>query len=95
MDLSQTVWGKRIDEAERRGGFTDDEKRSADRWTTCACGNVTDDIPRCTDGSPEDAKLSHLGIQFVNAVMEDAFAEASALLEAIELRARDVAGGKQ
>jgi hypothetical protein len=94
IDLSQTVWGKRIAAAARHG-FTVRDRSEANDWPTCACGKATADIPRHGEGysvgQPYDLDLLALGMKFGEAVDCDETEEAWALLERIELRARVVA----
>lgn len=97
IDIRNTVWGKRIDEAEKRGSFSDQESDDAGNWPTCACGKATADIPRHTEsqwhyaGEPKDKRLFELGNEFSHRVSGDDFAGARETLLAIELRAREVA----
>lgn len=63
-------------------------------WITCACGNQCSSIPRNSDGSPVDLKLSSLGLLFTNTIKEMMFSEfykeekvkAKKILEDIEER---------
>lgn len=95
IDLSQTVWGQRIAAAQRRGWFTDEDNDEAASWVTCACGRITADIERSPGlGVPRDGRLRMLGTEFCVFVGADDFAGARRTLEAIELRAIEVAAGR-
>lgn len=95
IDLSQTVWGQRIAAAEERGHFTEEDNDEAASWVTCACGRITADIPRSPGlGVPRDGQLSRLGTEFCVYVGADDFDSARRTLEAIELRAVEVASGR-
>ena len=41
----------------------------ADRWITCACGNLCDALPRRDDGEPLDADLADLGWEFHSTII--------------------------
>lgn len=65
--LDQKHWGKRIIAAEKRGAFSQKERRDATGWTTCACGKQD---PRLhdNDGFPTDQQLDNLALEFCYAV---------------------------
>jgi hypothetical protein len=58
----------------------------AKNWTTCACGNQCDIIPRSSEGEPFDSTLSVLGVDFYNAVRWARWRQAINTLHAIEAR---------
>lgn len=83
-------WYQRIDAAEKRGGFTANDRRKAGEWTTCACGRQDKGIPRFSDGEPMDDALVVLGLDFHLHVVRDRPALARTTLAAIEKRAAEV-----
>jgi len=85
-------WHKRIDAAEKRGRFTEDDKHRADNWVTCACGEQDKRIPRFM-GEPTDEGLQHLGYQFSGAIGATDFGKARTTLARIERRAAKVLAG--
>ena len=91
--LDRSHWGQKILNAEQRGRFTDEEEMRAIDWVTCACGRVTHDIPRDTNGAPLNGELARLGVAFSDAVAERDFSEAASLLIQIEALAVKVSKG--
>lgn len=93
--LSDTYWGKIIIEAEDRGRFTIREITLGNSWVTCACGQLTSDIPRFIKGGllrgPKDLELENLGYGFGQTVMVSAFFASAKALHEIETRAIIVA----
>lgn len=84
-------WYRRIRQAERSGGFSAGDRDLAADWTTCACGEQDERIPRFKDGKrPRDKKLSDTGIDFNAAVQTDDFARARVALWQIENRAAEI-----
>ena len=61
-------------------------EEKAGRWTTCACGNLCAALPRKKDGSPEDRRLSMLGILFYSHIENRHWALARRTLVRIEER---------
>lgn len=94
-------WHQRIDEAEKQGGFSEEEQNLAQSWVTCACGQQDPRIPRYTvqdrtghlPCEPKDKKLSDLGMMFAGDVDEGNFDAARATLQKIEQRAKELLGG--
>lgn len=91
--LAESHWGKRIIRAEVRGKFTKADRRDAKNWVTCACGQVTADIPRHNDNRPVDNDLWLSGAKFACDVAFDRYIRAAKILIEIEKRAIEVAGG--
>lgn len=92
--LHKTVWGKRIIAAEERGYFTDEDKRLARSWVTCACGKVTHDIPRNWGNRPIDDQLVQYGCVFEKNIIRHQAKDAANTLIKIEKRAIKVASCK-
>lgn len=65
------TWAQRIDEAEQRDEFTEDDLELAGHWVTCACGEQDPRIPRGDIGKPLDEKLSKLGQEFFECIIMD------------------------
>jgi hypothetical protein len=86
-------WHQRIDDAEKRGGFTEADKQMAKSWQTCACGRQDKRIPRCYGGDPADGELDRLGNTFNSSVRNDHFRKARKALYAIEKRAAEILVG--
>jgi hypothetical protein len=71
------------------GGYPGRRRRAvtlASKWTTCACGNQCDIIPRTVDGRPIDATLTHLGILFPRTIEDGNYDGALSILDQIEAR---------
>jgi hypothetical protein len=85
--IEETVWGKRIQAAKDRGGFIYEDRRLAEGWVTCACGEL-DGIER-NDLSkvPLDYKLAVLGNRFAHKVNNNLMDDAMDTLIEIETRA--------
>lgn len=62
----------------------------AARWTTCACGNLCDRIPRDRHGRPVDDELQELGYRFGWHVCDGEWDSAIELLCKIEQRSAEV-----
>lgn len=84
------TWWKRIDDAEKSGGFSDEDYSLAADWVTCACGQQSPLVPRLDDGTPEDPQLDTLGCDFVDRVADNEFGMARRVLRKIETRAGQV-----
>lgn len=84
--LVDTYWGEQIIKAENKGRFTKEDRDKANGWTTCACGNITANIPRLESGAPKDETLQHLGFEFWEAVENHYFVQAARILVRIEIR---------
>jgi hypothetical protein len=69
---------------------TDDQWKNlaimAKSWTTCACGNQCDVIPRFPDGEPVDEELSIYGVSFMRAIKIKNKRISLRILETIEIR---------
>jgi hypothetical protein len=82
-------WRERIIRARECGRFTDDDRRLAARWTTCAVGEQISHYPKLIKlecGSPVDADLGQLGTTFFAAVLANDVARAEETLSRIEDR---------
>ena len=94
--LHESYWGKKILAAEKRCWFTDNNKKQASVWTTCACGHIDSRIPRssplnhCDASSPLDSELKYAGLRFYNQINENNFMGATYCLIEIEARAREI-----
>lgn len=84
------TWHERIDRAEKRGGFTEEDCDLAGVWVDCACGQQDPRIPRDGDGCPLDGIFMTRGCEFFNYVDLDAFTQARTCLAAIEKRAAEI-----
>jgi hypothetical protein len=74
---------------QRLGGYRERQGKAislASQWTTCACGNMCDIIPRTEDGRPVDTTLTHLGIIFPRAIEAGNYDGALSILDQIEER---------
>ena len=58
----------------------------AGNWTTCACGNQCDIIPRDTNGSPKDIILYRLGGEFHCSISSENISKSKDILKLIEER---------
>ena len=83
-------WFTLIDKAEKRGEFTEAERRQARSWQTCACGTQGKFFqnPNALDGEPWDDHLFELGAQFGDDVEQHDFKAARKTMTAIEKRAQ-------
>ena len=81
------TWAERIDEAEERGYFTEEDCELAIKWPTCACGEQDARIPRDEDGTPKDADLLWMGSTFAAQVAIGYFQDARETMARIESRA--------
>lgn len=88
--LHESVWGKRIIDAEASGKFKPSNVKSASEWPTCACGRQDKRIPRSRSGAPHDWPLNQLGKQFYLEVRGNRFIPAAKCLIAIENRAAEI-----
>ena len=88
--LKSSYWGRKIIQAERDGGFSDDSVEQSDSWVTCACGRLDDGIPRNYFESPIDKNLEELGFLFSKHVYRNNYLGAAKTLVKIEERAKQV-----
>lgn len=85
------TWSERIDEAEWRGAFTQEDRDLSAEWVTCACGQQDPRIPRFPRSFvPQDMVLRDLGGAFCAAVMGNEFRKARRCLVSIERRVSEV-----
>ena len=87
--LKSSYWGRKIIQAERGGGFSDDSVELASNWITCACGRLDDGIPRLGE-VPIDPTLKNLGSLFYTRVSRNNSLGAAKVLVKIEERAKQV-----
>lgn len=62
----------------------------AAKWTTCACGNQCDAIPRHKNGTPKDNILLTYGTFFLHAIRDKNIKEAKDHLIIIETRSSQI-----
>jgi len=67
-------WVKKVQEAEKRGTFTEEEKKAAKYWSTCAVGEEPISL---------SSSMMSLGYNFEAAIRYDDFARAKQVLEKI------------
>jgi hypothetical protein len=48
----------------------DNAKILSGEWTTCACGQMCQDLPRWESNAPKDTELSNLGLRFMNRIAD-------------------------
>lgn len=80
-------WNKALDDAiaDMPDDYTFCELTNrASLWTTCACGNQCELIPRNSEGAPKDDRLRYLGIQFYESIEDMKPKRAKAILAQIE-----------
>ena len=59
----------------------------AKSWTTCACGQVCDVLPKTVfDDAPKDRRARYLGLDFNSQIHHENWEEAKITLDAIEAR---------
>src|SRR5206468_3368336 len=84
------TWRERVAAARERGRFTFKDRQDARDWCTCAVGEQWHQVPSVIvyidDQTPRDRALIDAGAQFCAAVNFNDFADAEALLGAIEDR---------
>ena len=88
--LLSTFWGRRIMAARKRNRFTEKDKKHAAFWQTCACGRLTQNIPRNFNGRPYDRDLFKLGCDFCDHVTASRTKQAALTLVDIEKRAQQI-----
>ena len=84
-------WRARVDEAEKRGKFTESEFALAMNWNQCACGEAYNNIFKFatefkSDPMPTDSRLKQLGGDFAGYVGTNKFKKCRDCLTAIEKR---------
>lgn len=84
------TWAERIDAAEQRSAFSEQDRDLAAEWVTCACGEQDPRLPRLYGYVPKDMELRDLGGAFCAAVNEDKFGKARTCLARIEQRAAEI-----
>ena len=71
---------------EIKENFFLDAAELAGAWTTCACGQFCDVLPKNLDSSPEDIDAFELGLQFYECIKQEDWYEAKITLDKIEKR---------
>ena len=79
-------WNKFLNKKDIKQMQWDQAEKLARRWTTCACGNQCDIIPRDTDGAPKDFPLQMLGLEFTSNIKYQNKDQAKLTLIEIEKR---------
>ena len=93
--LHASHWGKRIIAAEQKDVFNSDDVEDSSRWVTCACGKITQSIPRVgMSNAPKDERLLSLGEAFYEGILEQEYILVAKTLINIEKRAIEVAKGE-
>jgi len=88
LGLSAFNWHNALDNPPRIGSQEHDNlSYKAKSWTTCACGNQCEVIPRDSKGVPTDFELASLGIRFSSQVRDGCWIDARRTLKLIEIRA--------
>lgn len=97
--LRDTHWGKIIAQAGKQGCvFAKANVSEAARWTTCACGRQSPNLPRHMDpetsayGRPKDKDLSSLGMRFYHNIKGNLPRKAAETLVEIERKAAEIIG---
>lgn len=62
----------------------------AQRWPTCACGQLCRQLPRMEDGCPKDSKLRGLGGSFADKVNRRQWCKALDIFQQIEARTTEL-----
>jgi hypothetical protein len=84
-------WNKALDNPPESGSITHENMcKMAESWVTCACGNICTELPRLSNGAPQDDILRGLGGMFTSAVKLCNWDCARTLLDEIESRASEV-----
>mgnify|MGYP001565506844 FL=1 len=73
------TWEQRIDQAEARGGFTEEDGLDAEGWPSCAWGETTHIFTR-----PQNKRVFSWGIAFANAISDNQVSKARRLLRQIQ-----------
>lgn len=79
-------WRARIDAAEKRGRFNDDDEFLAAKWDTCAVGEAN--LPEKGAGEPHDEQLAYMGGDFAAHIRVNGRAFKSALTCITRIEAR-------
>jgi hypothetical protein len=91
-ELEDSMWGRRIVAAAKRGDWNDYDLSMAGRWTSCACGQM-DPWIEIANGCPADSELWMLGCEFGKlrtTEQGDMFDRAARLLIAIHTRSMEL-----
>ena len=89
-------WRERVIRARERGRFTDEDRRQAARWSTCAVGEHVRCHPaliKLEYGLPVDVELGRLGTIFFAAVLGNDALRAEAALDRIDDRVLEIKRG--
>jgi len=82
-------WYKELESAISRKPTTKKRNLMIDKsfdWVTCACGQSCKDIPRDSEGVPNDTLLQALGCEFSEFIQENNYWNAIYTLNRIEIR---------
>src|SRR5271157_1477136 len=81
-------WRARVDWAEKRGGFTESQRRAARDWDQCANGeaHLPAEMTHAGGGTPLDPRLRSLGRHFASAVGDNDYTQAREIITQIETR---------
>jgi hypothetical protein len=82
-------WWKALEEPDKDWP---DLRTKAASWTTCACGNVCDIIPRDEVDAPKDSQLAYLGSYFYVLIANADVVTAKEVLKEIEERSGKLIG---
>src|SRR5437867_12347418 len=82
-------WRERVSRARERGRFTEEDRRQAARWSSCAVGEHVRHHPtliKLEYGCPVDVELGRLGTIFFAAVLGHDAPRAEAALDRLDDR---------
>jgi hypothetical protein len=86
-------WRERVIRARERGQFTDEDRRQAARWSSCAVGEHVQHHPQLLKleyGCPVDVELGRLGTIVFAAVLGNDVPRAEAALDRIDDRVLEI-----
>ena len=66
--------------------YSIEASNEANRWTTCACGQVCNVLPKSLYGAPKDREARYLGLDFNAQIQDENWDEAKETLDEIEAR---------
>ena len=86
-------WRERVIRARERGRFTEEDRRQAARWSSCAVGEHVRHHPTLINleyGCPVDVELGRLGTIVFAAVLGNDVPRAEAVLDRIDDRVLEI-----
>ena len=86
-------WKKRIEAAERSGGFTESDEFDATWWASCAVGELK--VATGEHGCPLDLKLKKLGSSFYRAIYEQSIVDTWKVYNKIHAYVKNNKGNKE